>query len=168
MRRAAESLQKRLPAFFSQTLTAGIGGQSPTLSLLSRSVSQAQAALLWAQHQGMSLASYDDMGFFRLLLDVKDHASLDAYVQELLGPVQEYDTQHQSDLSHTLYLYLIHHGSIKDVAEAAFCHRNTVTHRLNLLKEKLGYHLEDPMTCFQLLAAFQIVDFLQLFSEKQS
>lgn len=165
VRRAAETLQKHLPVFFSHPLPAGIGGQSSSLSLLSHSVKQAQAALLWAQHQGYSLASYDDMGFFRLLLEINDHERLTAYVQELLGPVQDYDSQHQSALTHTLYLYLIHKGSIKDIADAAFCHRNTVAHRLHLLKDKLGYQLDDPMTCFQLLSAFQVAEYLTLFVE---
>lgn len=165
VRSAAETLLQRLPGFFSHPLFAGIGGQSPSLSLLSRSVKQAQAALLWAQHQGQPLASYDDMGFFRLLLEINDHERLAAYVKELLGPVQEYDAKHQSALTHTLYLYLIHKGSLKDIADAAFCHRNTAAHRLRLLKDKLGYQLDDPMICFQLLSAFQVADYLALFSE---
>lgn len=162
VRAAAQALQKRLPSFFAQPLSAGVGGKSPSLALLSRSVDQAQAALLWAQRQGLSLACYDDMGFFRLLLEVKDRSFLSSYAQELLGPVLHYDEQHGSDLARTLYLYLIHNGSIQEVAAASFCHRNTVGHRLRLLQDKLGYHLEDPITCFQLLTAFQTADFLQL------
>lgn len=161
VRPAAEELQKQLSAFFPQPLAAGIGGQSPTLALLARSVEQAQAALSWAKGQSLPLACYDDMGFFRLLLEVKDRTFLASYVQELLGPVLQYDDQHGTDLTGTLYLYLLHNRSIQAVAAAAFCHRNTVSHRLGLLQEKLGYQLEDPMACFQLLTAFQVREFLR-------
>ena len=150
-------LQTRFP---NRTVAAGIGGQVPELNRLANSLKQAQAALRWGKSQALNRASYDDMGFFRLLLEIPSHAFLENYVREQLGAVLDYDTQHGSDLAQTLYLYLVYQGSIQSIAAQSFFHRNTISHRIAILRDKLGYRLDAPAACFQLLTAFQIRDFL--------
>lgn len=149
--------------FPGRTVTAGIGGQIANLDDLAKSLEQAQAALCWGHSQQLSLACYDDMGFFRLLLEVHDRDFLERYVQEQLGAVLDYDAQHESDFLQTLRLYLIYRGSIQAIAAHSFFHRNTISHRISILRDKLGYALDDPMTCFHLLTAFQIREFLQTY-----
>ncbi len=138
----------------------GVSGACPSLAELHRGVEQARAALCFALSQGTELGHYDRMGFFRLLLEVGDRAFLEDYVREQLGPVLDYDRKHGSDFARTLSLYLSCRGSIQAVAEASFCHRNTVNHRVHLLREKLGFRLDDPEACFQLAAAFRAREYL--------
>lgn len=64
------------------------------------------------------------------------------YWREKLGPVLAYDKAHKSCCLETLYQYLICSGSIQKVAEAMFCHRNTVSYRVRILRETLGLPLE--------------------------
>lgn len=157
-----ENLQTGLQARFpNRTVAAGIGGQVPELNQLANSLEQAQAALRWGKSQALNRASYDDMGFFRLLLEVPNRAFLENYVREQLGTVLDYDARHASDFAQTLYLYLVHQGSIQAIAAQSFFHRNTISHRIGILRDKLGYRLDDPAVSFQLLTAFQIRDFLR-------
>lgn len=157
-----EALQTGLQARFpNRTVAAGIGGEVSSLDLLARSLEQAQAALRWGKSRAQSRASYDDMGFFRLLLEVPSRAFLEGYVREQLGAVLDYDARHDSDFAQTLYLYLVHQGSIQAIAAQSFFHRNTISHRITILRDKLGYRLDDPAACFQLLTAFEIRDFLR-------
>lgn len=138
---------------------AGLGGRSSRLSKLSKSYEQALAALKTGQ-QGKSLYRYQDMGFFKLLLGISDTELLQSYVDYYLRPIRVYDARHHRDFARTLYLYLLYRGSIQEVSKVSFCHRNTVNHRIQIIREQLGYRLDDPMVCFELMAAFQADDYL--------
>lgn len=141
---------------------AGVGGQAAGLAELARSCRQAQAALRLGLHRGAPLLRYEEMGFFRLLLEVGDPAVLRDYADAHLGPVHAYDAKHGSDFSRTLYLYLLYDQSVQAVADASYCHRNTVRHRLTLLREAMGYRLDDPTARFELMAAFLAEEYLQV------
>ena len=80
----------------------------------------------------------------------------------MLGPVFDYDEQHHSNYTDTLYQYLLCDGSILRIADALYCHRNTVNYRVKLLKETLHYQLDDVPTRCELLIAYQIQEFLTL------
>lgn len=156
-----KKLQALITTRFSNcNIFSGISGQIKFLNIISSGLYQAQAAVSWCKSLKIPLGCYDDMGFFRLLLEVKNREFLKNYVNEHLGAVMNYDKHHKSDFLQTLYLYLIHNGSIQEIAAESFFHRNTISHRLYLLRNKLGYKLDDSKVCFELLVAFQIKDFL--------
>lgn len=67
-----------------------------------------------------------------------------------------YDKAHKSFCLETLYQYLICSGSIQKIAEAMFCHRNTVNYRVRILRETLGLPLDNVQDRFELLAAFYV------------
>lgn len=139
---------------------AGLGGRSNRLSYLSKSYQQALAALKMGSLQRKSLYRYQDMGFFKLLLGISDTELLQSYVDYYLRPIRDYDARHHRDFARTLYLYLLYRGSIQEVSKASFCHRNTVNHRIQIIREQLDYCLDDPMVCFELMTAFQAEDYL--------
>lgn len=141
--------------------SAGIGSRADGLANLYQSRRHALDTLRLGCARGQSLTCYDDTGFFRMLMNVSDKEMLRQYVQTALVPVHEYDRIHRSDLSRTLYLYLLHRGSVQAVAEQAFCHRNTINHRIRILKETLGYQLDDSAVCFELMSAFLTEEYLQ-------
>lgn len=153
-------------AYISFPLSAGIGGRVDSLRSLARSYTQAQAALQMGLHRQEPVFPYENMGFFKLLLEVEDEGVLYSYVERQLGKIHSYDEKHNSNFSQTLYLYLIHNGSIQATAEQSFCHRNTINHRLHIMKDSLGYRLEDSNVCFELLAAFQVEAFLKLRKQR--
>ncbi|MDD3204737.1 MAG: helix-turn-helix domain-containing protein [Lachnospiraceae bacterium] len=59
-----------------------------------------------------------------------------------------------------LQLYLEHDGSIQQVAELNFLHRNTVNYQLNKIKKIIQNDLTTLKERFQLMMAFQIKDLL--------
>lgn len=86
----------------------------------------------------------------------------DSYIYEsyikLLRPLIDFDKQHETELSATLFAYLKNNGSIKDAAKNLFIHRNTMTARLDKIKELMeGFDLD----CFDnrviLYIAFHIL-----------
>ena len=107
--------------------------------------------------------TFDELGFFRLLLSMDDRSLLESYMEEQLGPILRYDEGHGSNYLDTLYWYLLCGGSVRQIAAALYCHRNTVNYRIRVLREEFRLPLEDMQKRFALMAAFQIREYLQYF-----
>ena len=104
---------------------------------------------------------YNDFGFYKLLLEIQDTGLMQNYIREYLGTVMDYDQKHHAMLTETLHEYLLCGGSIQLVAQHMFCHRNTINYRLRIIKDDLGYSLDDAHTRFVLLSAYQLHTFCQ-------
>ena len=104
------------------------------------------------------------MDFFKLLLEINNNSLLERYLNQKLGAVLEYDHKHNTNFSDTLFLYLKYWGNVKEVAAQSYCHRNTVTNRLRILQEQLGYRLDAPSERFELMTAFIVQEFLRQFN----
>lgn len=162
--RLALQIQSRLqPALGGYLPAVGIGGCIKELQNLSVSCRQAYAALKMGSHKGEACYLYEDMGFFKLLLGVSDRDILTDYAAGRLSAVHDYDRKHNSDFARTLYLYLLHQNSIQAAADASFCHRNTVNHRIRIIREELGLDLDDAIVCMELMTAFLIEEYLDAF-----
>ena len=132
----------------------GVSDSFSSLTDLAAAKKQAKTAMQLAISKETPLLTYQDLGIFRIMLTVSDLSPLKAYVNEQLGAVKAYDAKHSSDFSNTLYLYLLYTGSIQAVAKASNCHRNTINHRIRMMKERMGYNLDDPQSRYELLFAF--------------
>lgn len=153
-------IQAKITGYYkSLPFYTGISGRADSLHQLADACKQALAALQMGRHKGLTLYRYEDMGFFKLLLAISDPSVLDHYVLSQLHAIHEYDRVHGSDFSRTLYLYLLHSGSIKEVAAESFCHRNTINNRIRIIRETLGYDLDDPTVCFELMVAFRVEEY---------
>ena len=140
---------------------AGIGSRAEGLRGLYDSARRARDMLRLGQEKAQPLTRWDDSGLFRLLTELPDRRLLRQYADSYLAPVHEYDRQHHSRLADTMALYLRFDGSVQAVAAEAFCHRNTVNHRLQILKDTLGYRLDDPAVRFALQTAFLTEEYLK-------
>ena len=100
------------------------------------------------------------MDFYKLLLEIENRSILEQFVEQKLGAVLKYDEKHRSNFADTLFLYLKYWGNIQEIAAESYCHRNTVTNRIRILKEQLGFRLDDPTERFQLMAAFMVKKFI--------
>ncbi len=62
-----------------------------------------------------------------------------------------YDQTNDTCLCETLYQYLIHDSSIRKTAEAMFCHKNTISYRIDKIQTLADIDLSDPIVKFSLL-----------------
>ncbi|MCP3026572.1 PucR family transcriptional regulator [Halobacillus sp. A5] len=81
---------------------------------------------------------YEDMHMYRLISLVHKHSNLNNLVQEYLEPIIEYDQKNNTNLLHTLKVYLSCNGSKKETAKQIFVVRQTLYHRLEKLEQLLG------------------------------
>ena len=93
---------------------------------------------------------YDQLGFYKILLQVNDQKVIREYYQEMLGKVEQYDLENETNLMEFLRSYLENNGSPAQVAQKQYIHRNTVNNMLKKVEKITGYNMlgmEGKMRC---------------------
>ncbi|WP_246042186.1 PucR family transcriptional regulator [Cohnella pontilimi] len=104
---------------------------------------------------------FEDIGIYRILLNVEDDSVLQAYVDDYLGPLIEYDRVKGGDLLLTLKAYLENNQSKQATSRDLFTVRQTIYHRLGKIKELLGEDYMQPkrrLTIEAALYAYQLLN----------
>ncbi len=152
-------IESRLPSsknYF--TYHIGISDVAVNMSILPVAYNHALYALRFATATKVSHSFYDDLGVLKLIYEIKDVSVIEKYVHDKLGKVLDYDSQHNTALKDTLKSYLLNQGNISAVASECFCHRNTVSNRIELLTNELDLHIEDRKERFELMVALFLRD----------
>lgn len=102
----------------------------------------------------------EDIGPYRLLLQVKRPRELQSFAQSVLGTVHAYDRRHQAQLAVTLRTYMAHACNAALTARTLHVHANTVGYRLRRVQRLLGVDLDDPQCLLQVQLALMIEDIL--------
>lgn len=103
-----------------------------------------------ALKQKQPIVYYDKLGFYKILLNVRDKKILDEYYQELVGKVEKYDNENGTKLVDFLVTYIENNGSPQTVSKEHFIHRNTVNNTLKKIERITGYNmltLENKLKC---------------------
>jgi purine catabolism regulator len=140
-RAALQQAAALLPAW---SVTVGVGGPCSNASAIARSYAQARRALETAQRfgRGGEVVAFEDLGVYRLLFHVTDPAELRGFIDQVLGPLIDYDQRHSADLVRTLDAFLTHNGNLQATARELSLHVNSVTYRLQRIQAIAGLELE--------------------------
>jgi hypothetical protein len=123
------------------------------LSELTRLPEMAPQALRQAQHaidvgirigRAGETTSYEELGIYRLLLQIGDLHQLRQFALDVLGPLIDYDARHKVNLVVTLSTYLNQHESLKQTARVLRVHVNTVTYRIQRIEQLTALDLTNP------------------------
>lgn len=93
-----------------------------------------------------ALSLYDNMGIYKILLEISSKTVLEKFYQEILGNIEQLESAKREDYLKTLALYLKLGGNIHAVAEQNNTHRNTVLYRLQRVESVLNIDLDDGDT----------------------
>ncbi|WP_301859704.1 PucR family transcriptional regulator ligand-binding domain-containing protein [uncultured Megasphaera sp.] len=145
-----------VPAEGESVQAVGYGMTVPSLQELPVSYRQAVCAAFWAAATGKKQCRFADLGVYALLFSQSHPMAMETLYQQTLGPVLAYDEQYGRELFPTLEAYLRHSGSIQAVAAELCVHRNTVSYRVQKIKELLHCDLSDEQTRFTYLLACHI------------
>lgn len=107
------------------------------------------------------LEKYDNLGIYKILLEVKNKKVLEQLYKAVLGNLDQLETAKREDYLKTLKLYLKLGGNIHSVSEQNNTHRNTVLYRLQRLQEILNVDLSDGDTRCLLQIAIYIKELLK-------
>ncbi len=136
----------------------GVSRLSERYAEAHRHFREAEQSLLFGAD--FSSPFFDDLGVYRLLLQVNDGYVLDSFIADYLGPLLACDEKTNSQLVRTLRALLDANGSKQDAAERLFIRRQTLYHRLEKIKELIGDPFASPDRRLCLEVALRAHDWL--------
>lgn len=152
---AWDAFHRRLRRELGQDAFVGVGGPCDELRDFPRSHREALLALRMRATGGRGRRTifYERLGTYRLLAEVGEPSVIDRFVEEWIGALVAYDSDHGAELVATLTAYLGCGGNYDATAAALFVHRNTLKYRLRRIREIANLNLKDPDTLFNLQLA---------------
>ncbi|MDR3591443.1 MAG: PucR family transcriptional regulator ligand-binding domain-containing protein [Negativicutes bacterium] len=126
-------------------LHIGWGNPYSQVGEAKKGLSQAEQALRVARSGGgtPNTMSFNELGFYKVLFNVKDRQELEGFRCEILRPLLDYDRDHQSELVDTLSIFLEENENYARVSSRLYIHRNTLKYRLQKIVELSGRDLND-------------------------
>ncbi|MFY9888956.1 MAG: helix-turn-helix domain-containing protein [Streptosporangiaceae bacterium] len=141
----------------------GVGGLCRQVADFPRSHREGQLALRIQRAAGRSeqVTVFDDLGVFQVLATEADTSAMEAFVNEWLGALMTYDSDHGAHLVATLSEFLYCGGSYDVAAAALTIHRSTLKYRLKRIRAISGHDIGVPDTQFNLQVATRAFRTLQ-------
>jgi sugar diacid utilization regulator len=141
-------------------LTVGVGAPARSPREIARSYAQARRAAEVALRFGRrgEVINFESLGLYRLLFQITDRAELRAFVEQVLGPLLEYDRKHRTDFVRTVETYLANKNSLQATARALYIHVNTAAYRIQRIQEITGLDLGKTEDCLLARASLMILE----------
>jgi purine catabolism regulator len=141
-RRLREHLRAEFPK---ERLLCGLSGPASSLAEWPLIYRQAvQAMHLAGRLHADAAVTFDSLGIYQLLVQLEDEPAARRFSDQIVGPLVMYDQQHRSSMMETIIAYFRHHGNVSQTADALYIHRNTLSYRLDRIKELTSQDLENP------------------------
>ncbi len=143
--------------------TMAVSGPCEAVAGLPAAYEQARRTLAAAQQFGRrgEITAFDELGIYRLLFQVPSAGELRGFAEQVLGPLVDYDRRHDAGLVRTLDAYLRHHGRLQGAARELVVHVNTVSYRLQRVREIAGLDLDDAEDRLTAQVALKILEGLE-------
>jgi DNA-binding PucR family transcriptional regulator len=122
----------------------GVGGPELGLEGIRRAYLEAREALEIGLGLGLNgpVFRFDDLLLYHFLRT--EPALVDRFIDQMLGPLIDYDERRKGELIKTLEAYFHNDASVKLAGETLFAHPHTVTYRLKQMERLTGWSLRDP------------------------
>ncbi|MFP5021612.1 helix-turn-helix domain-containing protein [Pseudonocardia phyllosphaerae] len=141
-------------------LTWGISRERREVVDLPSALNEARTALSAAtRFGGQDVFLYEELGIVRLLLGSGDDPDLQTFVDEVTGPLLDYDRDNDGSLVRTLRAFFDADCSQKLAADRLFVHHKTLRYRLERIRQLTGLDLsrhEDRMRADFALRLLQV------------
>ncbi|WP_339134947.1 helix-turn-helix domain-containing protein [Streptomyces sp. f51] len=123
--------------------TIGVSAPCDSLEDIPHHYEEAQRALEVRLHSRDRYGTtfFDELGLYRILGPGNDYRELETFVQEWLGQLIDYDSQHQAAMVETLSRYFDCGGNYDETADSLAIHRSTLRYRLQRIRDISGHDL---------------------------
>jgi uncharacterized protein YigA (DUF484 family) len=157
-RAAAMLAHGRLGAAVRARVTAAAAGPASGPAGLASAYREARRCLdaLHALGRAGEAACPEDLGFAGLLLTHTHSEDVSGFIRSTIGPVLDYDARRGTELTATLAAYFEHDRSPARCAGPLHVHSNTVTQRLDRVRQLLGDDWTDPTRSLQIQLALHL------------
>jgi sugar diacid utilization regulator/putative methionine-R-sulfoxide reductase with GAF domain len=92
------------------------------------------------------LACFEDVQLIATLIDITNREAVECYIEQAIGALRDYDRRKNTELAHTLDVYLDCSGVARHAAKALFVHPHSLRYRLRRIGEIQSLDLSDPMS----------------------
>ena len=104
-----------------------------------------------------NLLSYDELGIYKILADVKEETIYPAFVREAVGALMDHDEKNHTEYMKVLEAYFENDCSIMHTAQVLYCHKNTLSYKLDKIKKILGYDILKNENRVKIMVAIYIL-----------
>lgn len=119
----------------------GISTLDSSINNISKTFLQTIETVKLGVSQNKHIIYYDDIGIYQILLAAKGDKALIDFYDNILGPIEKYDNENNTNFVDFIKIYIECNGSVQAVADAMFVHRNTVNYQINRIKKITGKDL---------------------------
>ena len=117
---------------------------------------------------GVYLHTYDDYAVYHIAKVCSQTANLRVFCQPKLYVLMDYDKEHRTAFTNSLYSYLKNSRNITETAKALHIHRNSMIYHLKRIEEILGFSLTDSNTLLHIELSFRFMEYdKQLFVNRK-
>jgi purine catabolism regulator len=151
-----EVILNRLPQI---NISIGIGNFYSGISGLRSSYNESYRSIKMGKklYKENGIYHYDDLGIFKVLVELENDQVLSEYREEILGPLLAEDN---IDLIDTVKALLGHMGNKSEAAEELNIHRNSLNYRINKFSKLLDMDLENSENWLKIFLAVKIHEIL--------
>ena len=134
----------------------GVSSPYESLKYLRDAIEESLMACKVSKITKNKIESYDKIGSYKLLLDIKNKNTLKRFYYELLNPIIEYDECKNGKLVETLLAYVENDGDMKKTAKELFQHENTIRYRILKIRQLLDLEEENITFYENIILAYKI------------
>ncbi len=164
-----ESDAVRLRDFLKEyNLHAGLSRAFTKLEDLRSHYTQSLEALELGTHidSDVTIYSYDDYAIYHIAKVCTESADLRQFYHPKLEYLMEYDAEHKTSFTDSLYMYLKHSRNITNTAKALHLHRNSMIYHLKRIEEILNFSLSDNEMLLHIELSFRLMEYDKIFNKK--
>jgi sugar diacid utilization regulator len=145
-----------------QSYSLGLSNSYSSLKKIKDCIEESLIACRVSNITKNKIEIYNDIGAYKILLDIKNDETLERFYNELIKPIKEYDEEKNGMLLETLLTYVKNDGDMKKTADDLFQHQNTVRYRIQRIKELLNLEKENIKFYENISLAFKIYKIMDL------
>jgi sugar diacid utilization regulator len=164
-----ESDASRLREFLKDyKLHAGLSRPFSKLEELKDHYDQSLEALNLGAHidSDATIYAYDDYAIYHIAKVCAENADLRQFCHPKLESLMEYDAEHKTSFTDSLYTYLKHSRNITNTAKALHLHRNSMIYHLKRIEEILNFSLNDNEMLLHIELSFRMMEYDKKFNKK--
>lgn len=113
-----------------------------------------------------TIYAYEDYAIYHIAKVCADTSDLKKFCHPKLEYLMNYDAEHKTSFTDSLYTYLKHSRNITKTAKALHLHRNSMIYHLKRIEEILNFSLSDNETLLHIELSFRLMEYDKKFNRR--
>lgn len=140
-----------------------VGSEVNQIKEIKKSYNQAVFVqkVLKSREESKKFGCYESIGAYQLLSELKHTEEIKSYISNNIEVLYNYDKVKSTNYTKVLRLYIESNGSVIEVANKLYLHRNTINYRISRIEEIMNCDLNLFSTRLNIALAFMVTDIFE-------